>query len=114
MKSKLATWSLTLWILGIIFYPGIQLITNVVDSSCGYIETGCLLTSNKFQLFLLFLMLFSALTGLIVGIVASNKISRNPQLVGKWKATLGFILNIILFLYGLFSLLAAGVGEAFV
>ena len=106
---------ISLVILGIIFFPGIQLITTVIDSSCGYVETECLLTSNKFQLFLLFLMLFSALSGLIVGIIASSKnhATRNPQLVGKWKAILGFTLNIILFLYGLFALLAAYAGGAF-
>ena len=113
MKSKLVTWSLNLWILGIIFFPGTQLTTIVIDPSCSYVETGCLLTSDKLQLFLLFLMLFSALSGLIVGIVALNKISRNPQLVGKWKAILGFTLNIILFLYGIFALLAALAGGAF-
>ena len=110
MKSKLATWSLLLWVLGIIFYPGIQLVTIAVDSSCGYVEMGCLLTSDEFQIILLFLTLFSALSSLIMGIVALSKISRNPQLVGKWKAILGLTLSIILLLYGLFALLGAGFG----
>src|SRR3989344_1618347 len=111
MKSKLAIWSWVLAIIGVILYPGIQIILTIINPQhFGYADSMSAF-EEALLLSLLFLMIVSALLGIIFGVVASGTISRNPNLRGKVNATVGIILNIPLLLYGIFALLGVLFGS---
>ena len=111
MKSKLAIWSWILAIIGVVLYPGIQIILTIINPQhFGYADSLSAVEETLF-LFLVFLMIGSALLGIVFGIVASGIISRNSNLRGKVSATVGIILNIPLLLYGIFALLGGLFGS---
>ncbi len=110
MKSKLAIWSWILAIIGIIVYPGLQLIESIINiQRCGYpiFEPNACTThifTGSSGFVVLLSMVALALSGLIFGIVALVKISHNANQTGKINAMAGIILSTSLLLYGLFSL----------
>lgn len=85
MKSKLAMWS---WIMPLI---GLVLGFIILMS-----------TGENLGLLILIIPVFylSFIPGLIFGIVALRKISRNPNLTGKGHAVFGIILSVLLSLFG--------------
>ena len=111
MKSKLAIWSWVLAVIGAVLYPGIQIILTIINPQhFGYADSIGVVEETLF-LFFVFLMIGSALLGIIFGIVALGIISRNSNLKGRVSATVGIILNTPLFLYGIFALLGGLFGS---
>lgn len=94
MKSKLVIWS---WILPIIGFLTLNFFSfaDEVFPSLGI---------DKDSVIGLFVILVSAVLGLIFGTVALKEISRNHQLTGKGHAVLGRILSLMALLLGLFGL----------
>ena len=110
MTNKLAVWSWILAIIGIIAYPGLQIIEKIIKiQQYGYplFNVKFVLTGEFFGPLTLFVMLGATLLGLILGVGTSKAITRNPSLTGRWHATIGVILNVIILLYGLFALAGA-------
>ncbi|MBI2452440.1 hypothetical protein HYV50_05190 [Candidatus Pacearchaeota archaeon] len=109
MRSRLAVWSWILAIISIIIYPGIYFLMILINPGrFGY--RGNIFTDIVAP-FTLYSMISAALIGLIFGIVAIIKISKNSNLTGKTHAISGIILNILLFLYGIFALVGGIFGS---
>ena len=102
MKGKFALWSWILPLLGLFLYPGTYIIMLIINSE-RYGYRGNIFT-DLIAPFTIFLMLMATLLGLIFGIVALKKVSKNPELKGKASAIVGIIFSVIVLLYGCISL----------
>ncbi|MFH1425181.1 MAG: hypothetical protein ABIG28_00415 [archaeon] len=94
MRSKLAPWS---WILPLI---GLALSFIVLLMAGEGIIVGIIFVS--------LFVLGASITGLIFGITALRRISKNSKLTGKGHAIVGIILNgilLLIFLYRVVSIL---------
>ena len=96
MKNKMATWSWISPIIGFLALNFFSLIDEVFPS----------LGLDKDSSIGLFILLASALIGLILGTIALKTISRNPEITGKNHAVAGRILSFLVLLFGLFGLLS--------
>ena len=95
MKNKLAMWS---WILPIIGYGSYIFLTIVLHA--------LLVVNRNLEIVLLILLLIgSTMTGFIFGIIGLNS-----KMSGRAHAMVGIILNVLLFIYGLFALWAGLIG----
>jgi len=93
MKSKLAIWS---WILPVLSWglSGLGILFFSDNTSFGPI-----LPEPEIWLVIIWV---SVLVGLIFGIIALRRISRNSQLAGRTHAIAGVILNLSFILLSLF------------
>jgi len=76
----------------------------LIDPRYGYKYAGNVFLSPLLAL----IMLVIVYLGLILGTVAFKTIQRNPELTGKWHAVIGIILNLLLFLSGMFVVAVTG------
>ncbi len=108
MRERLAVWSWITPVIGLIFYPGMQILASNININCAYRGNLC---NTLIGLPSLLLMFVVTITGLIFGITALKRMSQNSKLTGKAHAVIGIILNIIFILYGIFALLGGLFGS---